>query len=82
MLTITEKITQKIGIPVSQFRKDLDNPQVKERVENSVKEANLLGIQGTPALFFNGRPYFLSTDGLGLELRLAMEKHRSQATCH
>lgn len=78
-----EALASKIkGLDIARFRADLNNPKVLEKVENSQREAQLLGISGTPALFFNGRPFHLSTDLLGLELRLAMEEARSEPSCH
>ncbi len=74
-------LAQKIGLNPARFKQDLSNSKVIARVEHSLREGQLLGITGTPALFFNGRPYYLSTDIKGLELRLAMEKARAQATC-
>ncbi len=76
-----DTLAKKFKLNMPKFKADLAKPEVAERVENSLKEGQLLGIAGTPAMYFNGRPYFLSTDRLGLELRLAMEKARSEATC-
>ncbi len=69
------------GIKFTQFQSDQNNPKVIEKVENSMKEAQMLGLEGTPALFFNGRPYFLSLDTSGLELRILMESLRSRSSC-
>lgn len=74
-------LAKRSGLNMSKFKKDLINPAVIDKVENSLKEGLLIGIGGTPALYFNGRPYYLSTDLNGLELRLAMEKARVQSTC-
>ncbi|MBL4817719.1 MAG: DsbA family protein, partial [Deltaproteobacteria bacterium] len=76
-----ETLAKKWKLDMPKFRADLKKPEVAQRVESSRKEAEFLGIQGTPAFFFNGRPYYLSTDLQGLELRLAMEKARHQAVC-
>ena len=69
------------GAKLAKFKVDLTNDQVIAKVTNSVAEAKLLGLNGTPSLFFNGRPYFLSLDLSGLELRLAMEKARNEMIC-
>ncbi|MES2504737.1 MAG: thioredoxin domain-containing protein [Myxococcota bacterium] len=76
-----ESLAKKWKLNMPRFKADMNKSSVQERVESSIKEAAQLGIAGTPALFFNGRPYHLSSDLLGLELRLAMEKARSQQTC-
>lgn len=79
--SLSDKQISALGINLARFKKDLSNPAVIDKVENSLKEGLLIGIGGTPALYFNGRPYYLSTDLNGLELRLAMEKARAQSTC-
>jgi 2-hydroxychromene-2-carboxylate isomerase len=66
----------------AKFRKDLDDPKVLAKVELSAQEAGLLGLSGTPSIFFNGRQYHLSLDMLGLELRIAMEDARAAASCN
>ena len=73
-----ETLAKKSGVDLVKFKRDMGSQKVLDKIENSQREGQLLGIQGTPALFFNGRPYHLSTDLLGLELRLAMEKARSE----
>lgn len=77
-----EVLAKNSGLNMPRFRKDLSNSNVINKVENSLREGQMIGIQGTPALYFNGRPYFLSTDIMGLELRLAMEKARAETNCH
>ena len=77
-----EVLAKKIQLDLPRFKRDLGNSSVVDKVGNSLQEGQLLGISGTPALFFNGRPYYLSTDMLGLELRLAMEQARSESTCN
>ena len=74
--TLFLELAKKIGLNLSRFKKDLSNPRVLTRVENSIKEGTLLGIEGTPALFFNGRQYFLSLDAKGFDLRFELEKAR------
>lgn len=69
------------GAKLDKFKADLTNKAVIAKVNNSMAEAKLLGLNGTPSLFFNGRPYFLSLDLSGLELRLAMEKARNEMIC-
>ncbi|MEI6804912.1 MAG: thioredoxin domain-containing protein [Myxococcaceae bacterium] len=79
--TQIQALAKKVGLNLGQFKKDLSSTVVLNKVENSLAEGQLLGISGTPALFFNGRPYYLSTDMKGLELRLAMEKARTGSDC-
>jgi protein-disulfide isomerase len=49
---------QKAGLDVARYKKDLGSPKVSERIGNDSKEADQLGVNGTPAFFINGR--FLS----------------------
>lgn len=44
-----------IGLDVEQFKKDLDSPELADRVNNSIKEARSIGLSATPSLFLNGR---------------------------
>ncbi len=77
-------IAKRIGFlpkQLTQFQADIKSSKVTEKVDNSMKEAQMLGLEGTPTIFFNGRPYFLSLDVSGLEMRIFMEKMRSAATC-
>jgi 2-hydroxychromene-2-carboxylate isomerase len=69
------------GEKFTRFQSDLQSPKINEKIENSITEAQMLGLEGTPTIFFNGRPYFLSLDASGLELRIQMEKLRTRTTC-
>ncbi len=53
-----EKHAKEIGLDVERFKKDFTSPEVKARVEADAREANQLGVGGTPGFFVNGR--FLS----------------------
>ncbi|MBH1988607.1 MAG: thioredoxin domain-containing protein [Myxococcaceae bacterium] len=76
-----EAHAKKLGLNLNRFKQDLQSPKIQKRLEQNLEEGQLLGVEGTPSLFFNGRPFHLSTDLRGLELRLAMEKSRSESTC-
>jgi protein-disulfide isomerase len=47
-----------IGMNVDQFKQDLASASVKARVDADTREAEKLGVTGTPGFFING--YFLS----------------------
>ncbi len=49
---------QQLGLDVAQWDKDRQSPEVAARVAADAKEAERLGVSGTPAFFVNGR--FLS----------------------
>jgi protein-disulfide isomerase len=51
-----EKYAQEIGLDVAKFKKDIDAPATKKRVEDDMELAKKLGVQGTPNFFIDGRP--------------------------
>ena len=51
------ELAKEAGLDMSRFDADLASPVVQERVDRDKKEGTSLGIQGTPSLFVNGRPY-------------------------
>jgi protein-disulfide isomerase len=51
-----EKYAAEIGLDVAKFKKDIDLPATKKRVEEDLELGKKLGVQGTPNLFINGRP--------------------------
>lgn len=72
-----------LGLNMTKFKKDLEDKDIIKKVERSKSESLRLGIQGTPAIFFNGRPFSLLNFGLsGFEMRLAYELARDESTCN
>jgi protein-disulfide isomerase len=53
-----EKHAKDLGLDVERFKKDYASAEVKARVDADMREANQLGVNGTPGFFVNGR--FLS----------------------
>jgi protein-disulfide isomerase len=51
------ELAQEAGLDMARFDADVASPAVQQRVDNDKKEGSGLGIQGTPSLFVNGRPY-------------------------
>ena len=45
-----------LGLDTEKFERDLDSPEVAERVELDRRDGLALGITGTPTLFLNGEP--------------------------
>lgn len=56
------ELAKSAGLDLAKFDADLAAGSAQERVERDKKEGVALGIQGTPTLFINGRPY---KEGLG-----------------
>ena len=51
-----EKYAAEIGLDVAKFKKDIDAPATKKRVDDDLELGKKLGVQGTPNFFVNGRP--------------------------
>jgi protein-disulfide isomerase len=51
-----EKYAKEIGLNVEKFKKDIDSPATKKRVDDDTELGKKLGVQGTPNFFINGRP--------------------------
>lgn len=52
-----DAIAKKVGANIATLKKDLNSPQVKNRIEQDRKESNTLGFQGTPGFLINGVPF-------------------------
>lgn len=50
-----EKYAKEIGLDVAKFKKDMEDPKLKEEVEADQKIGNSVGATGTPTFFINGR---------------------------
>ena len=50
-----EKYAQDLGLNMSKFKADLDSSKFKSTIESTTKEGSTLGVNGTPAVFINGR---------------------------
>jgi protein-disulfide isomerase len=44
-----------LGLDVSKFQKDLDDPELTTWVKSDTEEGSKIGVRGTPATFVNGR---------------------------
>ncbi len=51
-----EKYAKEIGLDVEKFKKDIDSPAVKKRVDDDLELGKKMGVQGTPNFFIDGRP--------------------------
>jgi protein-disulfide isomerase len=50
-----EKYAQEIGLNVPKFKKDFDDPRIKEQIKSDQALANSVGASGTPTFMINGR---------------------------
>lgn len=46
---------QKIGLDTNKFLKDMESSEAKKFVDDSVADANSIGLQSTPSFFINGK---------------------------
>jgi predicted DsbA family dithiol-disulfide isomerase len=50
-----ETWAKEIGLDVAKFKRDMDDPKIKEQVLEDQKVANAVGASGTPTFYVNGR---------------------------
>ena len=58
------RYAKSIGLNMSRFKADIANKRTAARVDADRKEGSKAGVNGTPAIFVNGRSYTLSVDAL------------------
>jgi len=63
---------QTIGCDMTKWRNDYPSPDLRKRIEASKREGIANGVEATPALFLNGRQYYLEPSYV--ELRDAIEE--------
>lgn len=50
-----EKYAQEVGLNMARFKKDLEDPKIKEQIKADQDLGNSVGANGTPTFFINGR---------------------------
>ena len=50
-----EKYAQEVGLNMAKFKADTDAAKFKSAIESETKEGQAVGVNGTPAVFINGR---------------------------
>jgi protein-disulfide isomerase len=50
-----DKYAQELGLDMAKFKADLDSSKYKSVIEAETKEGQAVGVNGTPAVFINGR---------------------------
>lgn len=56
-----EKLAQSLDLDMAQFKKDLTSEATTERIESDMKQADGLGLSGTPTVYINGRELDVTT---------------------
>jgi protein-disulfide isomerase len=52
-----EGYARKVGLDMTKFRADWDSPEIKARVAADRDQGQKIGVDGTPAIFINGRRF-------------------------
>jgi protein-disulfide isomerase len=70
------KYARALGLDLKRFARDLDGPEVQQRIAEDKQRADSLGIQGTPTVLVEGRqlkPEVTTPEGIrkGIDLMLA-----------
>lgn len=52
-----EKYAKESGLDLGKWRKDLEDPAIKDRVNKDRADGKTLGLQSTPTVYINGREY-------------------------
>lgn len=71
-----------LGLDVARFKKDIENDEVKARVEADQKQGDSLGVQNTPTIFVNNRavdPKLLNPDSLRAAVVAAVKEKSSSS---
>ncbi|NUP11597.1 MAG: thioredoxin domain-containing protein [Polyangiaceae bacterium] len=67
------KYAREIGLDLDKFKKDMDSEETKKTVEASIKQADELGLEGTPMIFVNGRRFELNPFSKEFEHWIALD---------
>jgi len=70
-----------LGLDLKRFARDLDGPEVQQRIAEDQQRADSLGIQGTPTVLIEGRqlkPELTTPEGIrrGIDLMLARKARK------
>jgi len=63
-----ELYARDVGLDLVRFRADLASPEVAARVKRNISEGNRIGVNGTPTIFVNGRPFNLKLFDMSSDL--------------
>ena len=68
-----EQLARKAGLDLDRFRASMKDTNLLKQIEANKIEGVRLGLEGTPALFFNGKPHLLRKDEHHLRDRIEEE---------
>ena len=58
---VFEGYAEELGLDMAEYRKDIKDPALKKRIEQSEADARDLGVTGTPTFFIDGEKFEPST---------------------
>jgi len=67
------RYAERVSLDLERFDSDLADPAVGARIERDLESGLRSGVDGTPALFIDGRRYHGPRDALGLSQALGVE---------
>ncbi|MBU3978896.1 DsbA family protein [Patescibacteria group bacterium] len=56
-IDIFTSYAKKIGIDADKFKKDVEDKKYDAKIQNDLKDGNMLGVNATPTFFINGKKY-------------------------
>jgi len=68
-----EQLARKAGLDLDRFRASMKDTNLLKQIEANKIEGVRLGLEGTPTLFFNGKPHLLRKDEYHLRDRIEEE---------
>jgi len=51
------KLAEKLNLEISQFKSDLENPKLAEKVDGDFESGVVSGVNGTPSFYINGQKF-------------------------
>jgi len=49
------KAAGELGLDIEKFKKDMESPEVKQLIDEEMKQARVASVRGTPTIFINGK---------------------------
>lgn len=65
------KLAEKLKLNISQFKEDLENPALAEKIDSDFESGIISGVNGTPSFFVNGKKF----DGAAIDLIRPLEEN-------
>jgi len=66
-----------LGLNIDRFTRDLDSPEVAQRISSDMQRGNGVGVNGTPAIFIEGymlRPEKMTPEGLRQGINVMLQR--------